>query len=51
MKFKNEALQRTVHFGTKIEGNDLTREQASQVVMIDDSNLNTISEKSRHYCA
>ncbi len=46
MKFKNEALQRTVHFGTKIEGNDLTREQASQVVMIDDSNLNTISEKA-----
>ncbi len=46
MKFRNEALQRTVHFGTKIEGNDLTREQASQVVMIDDSNLRSISEKA-----
>lgn len=46
MKFRNEAMQRTVHFGTKIEGNDLTREQASQVVMIDDSNLRSISEKA-----
>ena len=46
MKFRNEAMQRTVHFGTKIEGNDLTREQAGQVVMIDDSNLRTISEKA-----
>lgn len=46
MKFRNEALQRTVHFGTKIEGNDLTQEQASQVVMIDDSNLHSISEKA-----
>ncbi len=46
MKFRDEALQRTVHFGTKIEGNDLTAEQARQVIMIDDSNLRTISEKA-----
>lgn len=46
MKFRDEALQRTVHFGTKIEGNDLTAEQARQVVMIDDTNLETISERS-----
>lgn len=31
-KFRDEALTRTVHFGTKIEGNDLTSEQASQVI-------------------
>lgn len=32
IKFRHEALSRTVHFGTKIEGNELTREQAKQVV-------------------
>lgn len=31
-KFRDEALHRTVHYGTKIEGNDLTSEQAAQVV-------------------
>ncbi len=46
MKFRNEAMQKTVHFGTKIEGNDLTQEQSNQVVMIDDSNLHSISEKA-----
>ena len=46
MKFRDDALQRTVHFGTKIEGNDLTAEQARQVVMLDDSNLRSISEKA-----
>ncbi|MBP9819480.1 Fic family protein [Candidatus Woesebacteria bacterium] len=35
-KFRDEALTRTVHFGTKIEGNDLTQEQAQQVVRLDD---------------
>lgn len=35
-KFRDEALSRTVHFGTKIEGNDLTQEQALQVVKLDD---------------
>jgi Fic family protein len=33
-KFRNEALQRTVHFGTKIEGNDLTEEQAKRLVQV-----------------
>ena len=46
MKFRDDALQRTVHYGTKIEGNDLTAEQARQVVMIEDGNLKTISEKA-----
>ncbi len=31
-KFKEEAMVRTVHFGTHVEGNDLTLEQAEQVV-------------------
>jgi Fic family protein len=31
-KFRDEALTRTVHFGTKIEGNDLTPDQAEQVM-------------------
>ncbi len=34
-KFRDEALTRTIHFGTKIEGNDLTKEQAQQVVRLD----------------
>jgi Fic family protein len=36
-KFRDEAMTRTVHFGTKIEGNDLTEEQTRQVI-----HLNTI---------
>lgn len=28
--FRDDALTRTVHYGTKIEGNDLTKEQAQQ---------------------
>ncbi len=34
-KFRDDALTRTVHFGTKIEGNDLTHEQTQQVVRLD----------------
>ncbi|MBD3250622.1 MAG: DeoR family transcriptional regulator [Candidatus Pacebacteria bacterium] len=34
-KFKKDAMARTVHFGTKIEGNDLTQEQAQKVVRLD----------------
>lgn len=34
-KFQDEARSRTVHFGTKIEGNDLTAIQAQQVVRLD----------------
>lgn len=35
-KFRQDAMSKTVHFGTKIEGNDLTEEQASRVVLLDD---------------
>jgi len=35
-KFRDEALTRTIHFGTKIEGNDLTEDQAKQVVRMPD---------------
>jgi Fic family protein len=34
-KFKKDAMARTIHFGTKIEGNDLTQEQAQRVVRLD----------------
>ena len=34
-KFRDDALSRTVHFGTKIEGNELTEEQAQQVVRME----------------
>ena len=34
-KFRDDALTRTVHFGTKIEGNDLTEQQAQQVARLE----------------
>lgn len=33
-KFRDEAMTRTVHFGTHIEGNELSAEQAGQVVAL-----------------
>lgn len=35
-KFRSDAFTRTVHYGTKIEGNDLTQEQAAAVVKMDE---------------
>ena len=35
MKFREDALIRTVHFGTHVEGNDLSREQAQKIVRDD----------------
>ena len=34
-KFREDAMTRTVHFGTKIEGNELTEAQAQAVVRLD----------------
>lgn len=34
-KFRDEATARIVHYGTKIEGNDLSEEQAEQVVRLE----------------
>ena len=34
-KFRDDALTRTVHFGTKIEGNDLTHAQAEQIMRLE----------------
>jgi len=34
-KFRDEAFNRTVHYGTKIEGNDLTAEQAAQLTQLE----------------
>lgn len=33
-KFRDDAMTRTVHYGTKIEGNDLTKEQADQLTRL-----------------
>ena len=33
-KFRDEAMQRTVHFGTRIEGNELSAAQAGKVVQL-----------------
>ena len=37
-KFRDEALVRSVHYGTKIEGNDLSAEQAGQVLSLEKTN-------------
>lgn len=34
-KFREDAMARTIHYGTKIEGNDLTEAQAQAVVRMD----------------
>jgi Fic family protein len=36
-KFRDDAMTRTVHYGTKIEGNDLTHEQAEQLLKVSSS--------------
>lgn len=33
-RFRSEALNRTVHYGTKIEGNELTEEQSDQLLKL-----------------
>ena len=46
-KFRDEARTRTVHYGTKIEGNDLTEEQAQQVIRLEDeSNTQEVVRKT-----
>jgi len=46
-KFRDEALVRTVHYGTKIEGNDLTKAQAQQVVQLQGTgSLHALTQKA-----
>ncbi len=35
-KFRQDAMSKTIHYGTKIEGNDLTEEQSNRVVQLED---------------
>jgi Fic family protein len=35
-KFRDDAMTRTVHFGTKIEGNDLTEDQTTQIMKLEE---------------
>lgn len=37
-KFRDQAMTRAVHYGTKIEGNDLTEAQAQQVIRLSNEN-------------
>ncbi len=47
-KFRDDALSRTVHFGTKIEGNDLTQAQSDQILHADPggTDARAIAEKA-----
>ena len=38
IKFRSSAVSRMVHYGTKIEGNELTEEQATQIVRLKNVN-------------
>lgn len=46
-RFRSDALTKSAHYGTKIEGNELSAEQADQVVKFGDSaNTKSIMEKT-----
>lgn len=45
-QFRTDALKRTVHFGTKIEGNDLTLEQAEKVIQAAGKNPGQVSDET-----
>lgn len=45
-KFRDDAFTRTIHYGTKIEGNDLTEEQAQRVVRLDVDDTKEVQEKT-----
>lgn len=45
-KFRDDARVRTVHYGTKIEGNDLTQAQAEQVIRLTSSDPQDVAEKA-----
>jgi Fic family protein len=47
-KFKSDAFTRTVHYGTKIEGNELSHEQAEQVVRAgeNDDDTSSVAQKT-----
>lgn len=45
-KFRDEAMTRTIHFGTKIEGNDLTEEQARQVLQLDTTDSHVLARQA-----
>jgi Fic family protein len=42
-RFKSDAFTRTVHYGTKIEGNELSQEQAEQIVRAGENDDDTES--------
>lgn len=45
-KFRDDAMTRTIHYGTKIEGNDLTEEQASQVIRLTENDSEAVIKKT-----
>lgn len=45
-KFRQDAMVRAAHHGTRIEGNDLSYDQAEKVVLIDGESADTVAEKA-----
>lgn len=45
-KFRKDALVRSVHHGTRIEGNELSKDQAEKVILVDGSKAETVAEKA-----
>jgi len=44
-RFRDDALTRTVHYGTKIEGNDLTQQQAEQLLKLSQGNDSQVAAR------
>jgi len=47
MRFREEALVKMVHFGTRVEGNNLSREQAEKIVKDDPARDETADEVAK----
>lgn len=45
-KFREDAVVRAAHYGTRIEGNDLSLEQAQKVVLVGGHDAETVAEKA-----
>lgn len=45
-KFQQDAMIRSVHHGTRIEGNDLSYDQAQKVILIDGKSAETVAERA-----
>ncbi len=46
VQFRKEALERTIHHGTHLEGNSLSKEQANRVVAVEATRVEAVAEEA-----